>query len=127
MIIKTKYKLGDITYKIFDYAEKSFVNCSACNGTGKVALEGTKYKCPKCYGFIGEWVFSESKWRIVGAHTIGQVRAEITREDLKITYMCEETGIGSGTVHYEDSLFPDRNSAQKECDKRNERKENGAA
>ena len=36
-----------------------------------------------------------------------------------VSYMCYETGIGSGTIHYEGSLYPTLEEAQAECENRN--------
>jgi len=36
--------------------------------------------------------------------------------------MCKETGIGSGSVHKVNYLWPTKEEAQKECDRRNKEK-----
>ena len=38
--------------------------------------------------------------------------------------MCEETGIGSGSIHYGNRLFLTIEDAQVECDRRNEEEGN---
>lgn len=70
-------------------------------------------------------------------HTIGQVRAQITNvvpDDMFdnvghyaagnttsiIEYMCYETGVGTGRVWKEESLWETEEAAQDECDRLNQ-------
>jgi len=40
-------------------------------------------------------------------------------------YMCKETGVGSGTVHDGSTLWPSKEEAQAECDRRNKEGKDG--
>lgn len=138
MIIETKYNIGDQVVKIgFDRREEK-IKCPACSGRGEIELDdGKMTMCPKCWnrGFVSIW--HDERWQIRGVMTIGQVMAKITNfvsngdfnnvghqgddsnTEYEYSYMCYESGIGSGTVHYQDTLYTDYSSAQSECDRRN--------
>lgn len=74
-------------------------------------------------------------WLVKGPLTIGKVSKEITfspgREGETMfdnykpqnreeeSYMCVETGIGSGSFYSVDKVFHSETEAQEECDKRN--------
>ena len=53
------------------------------------------------------------------AHTIGQISVTIREDETKIQYMCEETGIGSGTIYREDESFATYEEAVLATDKEN--------
>ena len=54
--------------------------------------------------------------------TIGSVRY-----DEKFSYMCEETGIGSGQIHYEEDLFLLKDKAEKRAQENHEQLMKGIA
>jgi hypothetical protein len=51
--------------------------------------------------------------------TVGQIRFEIDLHKSEESYMCHETGIGSGRLHKLEDLFETVELAQEEADKRN--------
>ena len=138
MIINSKYDLNQEVWKIRREMAQEFITCSACGGSGEITLlDDIKRNCPECYGRKGENRSIAMEWMVVGVYTVGQVHATITNitsdgifdnvgsykdgeTEEKYEYMCYETGIGSGTVHNEDSLFKTKEDAIIECDKRNE-------
>lgn len=122
MIIETKYSLNDNVYYISNNYEEKWISCSACGGSGIVILlDNEEHKCPECYGSGGKTKWLPKKWAIEDSGTIGLIRAEVTKgEKQKYQYMLNETGIGSGRLHYEDRLFISKEEAQKECDLRND-------
>ena len=85
------------------------------------------------YGIQHE--YQTDHWQVIGPMTIGQVRVEITdspgvdgeeifsnymaQKETKEQYMCIETGIGSGTLHYAEMLFVTKDAAKAEADNRN--------
>ncbi len=114
MNITMKYSLGD---KVFSgQCSWSSVpkTCEHCKGSGLVtvatALESYEVPCPYCEqdvwgqkarGYTQEW-----NYRVyVQSLTIGEVRVEISNTKHEVEYMCEETGVGSGTLHDEKNLF----------------------
>jgi hypothetical protein len=87
-----------------DCVGKGVWYCTLPNG------EQQNIPCPSCgegKGKISMWEYKP----VVRMLTIGSVRLDTSAEK-PITYMCEETGIGSGTVYYEDSLWLTDGAAQ---------------
>ena len=124
MIIKTKFSIGDKVYFI-GYETKQVKNtCNVCKGSGKIEIENETFNCPKCHGRKYTIETEKQKWRIVeSVYKIGLVRPTIRVDGKdKTEYMMIETGIGSGSIYYEDDLFKSIKEAQKECDKRNKKR-----
>lgn len=48
--------------------------------------------------------------------TVGKVRVEAIEDSIEISYMLKATGIGSGTIWYEDTLFATKEEANKSID-----------
>lgn len=80
-------------------------------------------------------IYSTDSWDVIGPMTIGQIRVYVTdspgiegeetfnnymaQKEYKEQYMCVETGIGTGTIHYADDLFITKSEAIYEKNKRN--------
>lgn len=78
--------------------------------------------------------YSMGKIQVIGPMTIGQVRVEITdspgiegeemfdnykpQQEYKEQYMCVETGVGTGTLHYVENLFTTKELAKAAADKK---------
>ena len=140
MEIETKYDFGDRPYKINTEPKKSWKICPFCNGKGDtIGQDESSQTCPKCYGHKGKWIFGNNCMRVMGQLTIGEIKVQIRGEDpvgtpghggagnygpqkakYEETYMCKETGIGSGSLHNVSSLWPTEKEAQAECKRRNE-------
>ena len=137
MILKTKYSINDKCYKIFQAPLRTWVKCPACAGAGEIILANGARSCPDCYGDCGKWQYGKEAWQVDDVIlTIGEVRAYARNfkksgmfdnvgsyvagnDTLKVEYMCYETGVGSGTIHSEESLWPDEASAIAECERLN--------
>lgn len=79
----------------------------------------------KVYGI--QKAYPNDKWVVIGPMLIGQVRCQVTdspgvdgeemfdnykpQNSRTEQYMCVETGIGSGTLHYSFALFSSRDEA----------------
>ena len=77
--------------------------------------------------------YNTDDWQVIGPLTIGQVRVEVTdspgiegeevfdnykaQKETIEQYMCVETGVGSGTLHYAERLFSTRDEASTEAEK----------
>ncbi len=99
-----------------------------CNGTASITINKITRQCPECYGQRGCTTYETKAWNVVidkfkqpQKLTIGQIRLEHTErtKELKWTAMCNETGVGSGTIHDVSLFFTTLKAAQKECDLRN--------
>ena len=107
MIIETKYNIGDVVYHGCADSVQRAVKCVDCDGTGEVTVTPAagkpwKVKCPPCYGkgTLLEYGYDPK----VESMTIGSVRFNSNDAHNPVTYMCRETGVGSGSVWSEKSL-----------------------
>ena len=109
----TKFSIGDTVYHAWTTTERKKHRCPDCLGSRKWTVKspaGREYQfdCPRCNSsYISERalsleysVFSPA----VHQRTVGQVRAQ-TGPESQNEYMCYETGVGSGSVYREESLF----------------------
>ena len=133
-VIETKYGIGDkvwfanLTTQTFEHP------CPDCLGSKTWVAEspaGAKFEvpCPRCstsYQANHKLSLRYSKFvPSVSQLTIGSIRAntEIGAHDSGNSYMCNETGVGSGQVYREDNLFETREqatlSAQAQADIKN--------
>lgn len=125
MVIETKFNFNQKVYKIENTYKENKVKCPTCKGTSKVELiSGRKIDCPDCFdGYYIERL--PTQWRISLSGKIGKIGVELysskysKSNNSRIYYMLDITGVGSGTLHYEDTLFTSEKEAQLECDKRN--------
>ena len=51
--------------------------------------------------------------------TVGQVGVTLSEQNREERYMCKETGVGSGSVYFEEKIFPSLLLAQLACDVKN--------
>ena len=125
MNITTKFNLGDYLYTISKGTKTITSTCKTCNGSGHIQVGEDDFSCPKCYGSKVEYVVKLNKWRIYPENcgVIGKVDIERYAEkydkDDRTVYMLDSTGVGSGTLWYEDTCFLTRDEAQVECDRHN--------
>lgn len=111
--INTKFSVGDSVYHASTTTERKKHPCPDCLGTRKWLAKspaGREYQfdCPRCASSyqndrdlsIEYTVFTAAVHR----RTIGQVRAQSGPESQN-EYMCHETGVGSGSVYREETLF----------------------
>ena len=116
--MKPQYEIGDKVYKAgTDYTDAR-VSCPDCLGTLKWTVvfadgEAVQVDCQTCKrGYMppcGYIVYKQ--WQpSVDLLTIGQIHG--WSPDEGFSYMCDETGIGSGTVHRESDLFSDKTCAE---------------
>jgi len=123
MKIETQFSIGDKVFSIIHATRSVDLPCPACKGEGKIKYpDDTLRSCSECYGHKTKREYVQGHWYIEGLYTIGLVRfQEPKRDDThNESYMCVETGVGSGSVYYGDRLFTEQEAAQAECDKRNE-------
>ncbi len=74
-----------------------------------------EFSCPRCsVSYHGNdelrldyAQFTESVMKL----TIGSVRIDTNDQEHPVSYMCRETGVGSGSVYYEGDLFPTHDEA----------------
>lgn len=119
MKIETKLSIGDVGHKVSKVSRDIHLTCKLCRGTGLVLLRRTdrKVTCPDCFGEGSSWG-KENDHHIVESLGIGQVIVKVQDETIDVSYMCHETGIGSGTIHKDKDFFVTRAEAAFECERR---------
>ena len=115
----SKFGIGDIVYTVSELARDYKAKCALCSGSGKVGITGgeRQVECPDCYGNGWKWS-KEDRHNEYVALTVGQVRITADIAGVRVQYMCNETGVGSGTVHNEESFFHSAEDAKDECARR---------
>ena len=111
-MIQPKYDIGDKVWGARASYTSINVECPDCKGgcwwvATTPAGESFDIECPTCrYGYevrgtVVEWHHRASATLL----TVGSIRVDTHDTDRPVSYMMIETGIGSGTIHYEESLF----------------------
>lgn len=116
-----KYKKGDVVYLASTTTIGAKHECPDCKGTGKwpiVSPAGIEMDmdCPRCnfrsYNRDDLSLEYTKYVNSVKALTIGSVRIDTSDEENPITYMCVETGIGSGSVYTESRFCETKEHAE---------------
>lgn len=116
-VIETKYSVGEVVWHASTTTERKQHPCPDCNGSRKwkaISPAGREYEfgCPRCSTrYQSNDVLSldyTSACPLVHKRTIGSVRHDSHKfgGGSETQYMCHETGIGSGNLYNEESLFP---------------------
>lgn len=115
MNITTKYNIGDKVWIGRTHWQDKSIVCPECvNGFIKLRLKSGQEnhaKCPVCYGRgrDARWDFYAS----VEEFTIGSVRYDSAASpEEQFSYMCVETGVGSGSIWYEPNIFTTKEGAE---------------
>ena len=123
MEFNSKFNLWDSVTAITLSKAPKFTQCDFCAGAGIVVGANQKESsCPECYGRKGNIEYEETAWNIssYGRYlTIGRITIQQDKKEYREVYMCNETGIGSGTLWSGDILFSTVGEAQQVCDERN--------
>jgi hypothetical protein len=104
-----RFEIGQTVYAVEAEDEPVFAECPDCKGS-KVWLatspvgEKFDFPCPRCTGHDA-WKLRHNKAvPRVRKLTIGSVRIDTENTEDSVSYMCVETGIGSGTLWRESRL-----------------------
>lgn len=113
----SKYDLGQTVYSAHISNEMEWHKCPDCDGSGywDVVGKDKKVKCETCNPFYSNnigYISKPKKLYKIDVLTIGQIRCQIGYEP-RVIYMCKETGIGSGTLWYEETLLETKGEAEK--------------
>jgi hypothetical protein len=108
MIPRPKFDIGSTVYVAGTQGAYTETECPTCLGTGRwrVALpsgEEFDVACEECsnHGVDRHLTFVPEVCRL----TIGSVRMDTHDRENPVSYMCEETGVGAGTIHHERHCF----------------------
>lgn len=122
--LKTRFSVGDVVYHATTTTEKKRHPCPDCKGEGKwkaVSPAGCEYSfaCPRCgasYKSFNNISLSYTA-HVARAQrlTIGSVRVDTHAgcwgDEEPNSYMCQETGVGSGNIYRESRLFTTEDEA----------------
>lgn len=119
-----KYRNGQTVFRASEVSSVQQLQCPDCLGTRKwraVAPSGAEYEasCQRCSGRTDLPSLNHVVWHpSVDRLTIGSIRIDTaenfsgSRHRESVSYMCRETGIGSGTIYYESQLFETEDEAR---------------
>lgn len=121
-----KFEIGQKVYAVCNTSDtrQKHVECDVCNSTGYVKVEGKEgnFTCPVCHGRTETEHYGYKYVIAYKKATIGRI--QITEYAKKyrscksvITYMLQETGVGSGTLWNEERLFATEEEANEFCEK----------
>jgi len=107
-----KYELNQKVYYPVIEGRAHTLDCPDCLNTGKWKVttpggEILEMNCPRCTDIHNRHSLIVEKFDpSVEMLTVGQrkVQEQLGEED-KVTYMCKETGVGSGSVYREELLY----------------------
>ncbi len=117
-MIQPKYQIGQQVYWAWGGWKEILKTCPDCLGKMDWEVEtpsGDKFTIPcgtcmrgyECRGVISEYGDQPE----VNHVTIGSVRIDTSDKEHPVSYMCEETGVGSGRVYDEENLFLNKEDA----------------
>lgn len=119
MIPTPKYEIGQTVWWATTTTTQDTLPCPDCLGKREwkiTAPSGDEYTidCPRCARLFGHHsnslsVYSETP--LVQELTVGSMRMDTNSSDDVFSYMCNETGVGSGQVYGESTLSDDRDTA----------------
>lgn len=114
-IYKTKLSVGDTAYRVSLSQKRYTKTCPLCAGNGrvKIAASDRTVSCPECHW--GKVTVSDPLSHVVGIDVVGQVAIEDRAGNVKITYMLESTGVGSGSVWSDADVFAVQSDALAEA------------
>lgn len=121
-IPEPKWRIGERIWAAHVEFGLDELDCPDCLGYGKWTVKspaGTKgeVECPRCGGRKSLKI--ETRLGKVQQLTIGSIRIDTAdHRGEVVSYMCAETGVGSGTVYEEGRLFATEEEAQQEADRR---------
>lgn len=120
-----KYGIGDLVWVSNVDSAEVRVQCPDCLGRrvwmcSLPSGEAVSIPCPTCHygwdgsrGYLTEYGCKPRPWR----GTVGSIRINTADREV-VAYMLEETGVGSGTIHYESRLFDNEGDALADSIKR---------
>lgn len=123
--LEAKYNIGDKVYCARTHSVKKKHPCPDCKGERAwkaISPAGQEYTfaCPRCAArYIGDKNVSLEYFEyepFIERLTIGSIRVDTAEENGPVSYMCVETGVGSGTIYKQSMLFPDNETALEAAD-----------
>jgi hypothetical protein len=112
MIPVPKYQIGQTVFNGFGTITTENIPCPECCGETEVTVTtpaGATYKAPCVVcerGYYSDGFIKKiAPCSEVRSLTIGSIRIDTNeKEEERISYMCIETGVGTGSIYYEPKL-----------------------
>lgn len=128
-----RFRIGDTVFHPYTVRQTVDIPCPDCLGTKYWQIRtpaGEEFKCNCQRCSAGHWrikvrgvelpaLVRVTYTAFTRRLTIGSVRvdtASVGRDECPVTYMCRETGVGSGNVYAENKLFESETDAQAAAD-----------
>ena len=114
------FKVGDIVHYVRTKNVEKFLDCPDCLGAGEwttTSPAGIDYSfsCPRCSNRhhhdkhrLGYYEITYSIKKL----TIGSIRIDTNDKKNPITYMCAESGVGSGSIYNEKDFHGTKGAAE---------------
>jgi len=104
-----RFKIGQTVWTAEAVDKAVYVECPDCKGSQKwIATspvgENFEFPCPRCTRHDVWKLANHTSVATTRKLTIGSVRIDTADRDSPVSYMCHETGVGSGTVWRETRL-----------------------
>lgn len=119
---KSTYSIGQKIWLIEYQSDPQTILCPICDGEKRALFKnGRSMACYKCQG-VGTVIGKpKMNWYVGRQITVGHITFDVQETNiLHEEYMCNETGIGTGVIYnHLENLFPTKEAAEKECNKRN--------
>ena len=116
------FSVGDTVWMVRHERFERIVRCSACRNTGKIKIGEEKFICPKCGGRAAHSQSAGERFYVYDSSIVGKVTVEDYPDNYrkdepnpKFTYMVHATGVGSGQVWDQESLFGSKEEAESYC------------
>jgi hypothetical protein len=139
MDIKTRFEIGQTVFVLSWSDAFRIRGCDTCARSGKVQINGQEFVCPACQGRSAHRQFAGRAWYVAQHNAkVGKIGVEVIiseewRRDshgfrpdsaysdfeTRITYMTDQSGIGSGSVLDEKDVFSSLTEAEIACAERN--------
>ena len=115
------FAVGDTAFKADVIMSHRQLPCPDCGGEKTVPAqlqhETVQIDCPRCQHISRRKDLEVHEYTpSVRCLTIGSIQIDTNKDD-PVAYMAVETGVGSGSIHYESTLFHDEESAQAHAQK----------
>jgi len=114
---EAKYRLGQKVFLSATNWGPESAPCPKCKGQSRIVVEAFEQEhvvhCPACRGAGTIQVYNYRTTTKPDTRTIGSIRIDTSeKHENKVSYMCRETGIGSGNIYRESDLHSTEFEAQ---------------
>jgi hypothetical protein len=118
--IKTKFKVGDKVWTIYERLQTDWIECPACKGIPIRKIKGHPFVCDTCRD--GQVRKESGIEYTIDTGVIVKVWAEITKDGIDVGYVAGESVDDDGGIAYDgeeiEDMYASKKQAQKEIERR---------